>query len=354
VNETLPNPATEICLTTLHSARGANFWSTRPVTRMDLRVGAYDHISSADTPGFTDRLVAALPGLHDHECSIGEPGGFIIRLRRGTYAPHIIEHVALELQTMVGHEVGFGRTRGGGEPGEYTVVFEHCHEQVGLRAAALALVVVQRAFSASLTPPDVAAAVRELSALATTPDAPPLTHWVLAAITGSFGRSECVALLHDTLGDQQALIVDVAPSFILQQGLPYAHSAMAVILDAKPTDVPARYQDPERARRLVATVIDAVPRDGFVLCPADEAELHEEIRRQKCRVAVFSTDDDIDAQALEVATAVGRVRDGSIWLEHCDDAECAGPLRRDLPAPAQVAAALAAYVRREVTATRAS
>jgi cyanophycin synthetase len=353
VSNTFPNAATEIRLTTLHSARGANFWSTRPVTRMDLRVGAYDHISSADVAGFTDRLVAAVPGLQDHECSIGEPGGFVIRLRRGTYAPHIIEHVALELQTIIGHDVGFGRTRGGDEPGEYTVVFEHCHEQVGLRAAALALAVVQRAFSGSLLPADVAAAVRELSALAATPDAPPLSHRVLAAVTGSFGRSECVALLHEMLDDdEQKLIVDVAPSFILQQGLPYARSAMAVILDARPTDVPPRYQDPERARRLVATLVDAVPRGGFVLCPAAEMQLQAEIRREKCRVAVFSTDDVIDDSALEVATAVARVRDGAIWLEHCGDAECAGSLRPELPVPAQVAAALATYVRREAHAAR--
>lgn len=341
----LPNPATEIRATTLYSARGANFWSTRPVTRMDVQVGPYDHISSAEPPGFTDRLVAALPGLRDHECSIGEPGGFVIRLRRGTYAPHIIEHVALELQTMIGHEVGFGRTRGGEDPGEYTVVFEHHHEQVGLRAAALALALVQRAFSGSLVPADVSAAVRELSALAETPDAPPLSQSVLAGVTGSFGRSECVALLHEVLGgDEGTLIVDVAPSFILQQGLPYAQSQLAVILDANPSDVPARYQDPERARRLVETLIDAVPRGGFVICPAGDTELQAEIRRAKCRVAVFGTEDAIDPRALEVATAVTRVRDGSIWLEHGGNETCAAQLRPDIPAPAQLAAALAAYI----------
>jgi cyanophycin synthase-like protein len=349
----LPNPVEEIRLTTLHSARGANFWSTRPVTRMDVTVGAFDQISSADAPGFTDSLVAALPGLDQHACSIGEPGGFIIRLRRGTYAPHIIEHVALELQTMIGHDVGFGRTRGGDEPGEYTIVFEHQHEQVGLRAAAHALAVVQRGFSGTLTPAEVTAAVRELEALARTPEAPPLTQRVLAAVTGDFGRTECVALLHDTLGDDdQTLIVDVAPSFILEQGLPYARSALAIILDAKPSDVPPRYREPERARRLVATLIDAVPRRGFVVCPADEPELQEEIRREGCLVAVFCTNGDIDARVLEVATAVGRVRDGSIWLEHCGDAECAGPLRPDVPPPAQVAAALAAYVRRGAAVSR--
>src|SRR3954453_22251662 len=83
--------ATEIRMTMLHATRGKNFWSLRPVTRMDLQVGAYDEISSADVPGTTERLVAAMPGLVEHRCSIGERGGFIVRLRRGTYAPHLIE-----------------------------------------------------------------------------------------------------------------------------------------------------------------------------------------------------------------------------------------------------------------------
>ena len=84
-------------MTTLHSTRGANYWSSRPVTRMDLMVGPYEDIASDDVPGFTEALVKAMPGLEAHRCSIGERGGFILRLRRGTYAPHIIEHVALEL-----------------------------------------------------------------------------------------------------------------------------------------------------------------------------------------------------------------------------------------------------------------
>ncbi len=143
----LPDPFTEIRLVSLRSLRGANFWSRRPVTRMDVEVGAYDEIHSAQVPGFTDALMAALPGLVEHRCSIGERGGFVTRLRRGTYAPHIAEHVGLELQTMMGHDVGYGRARGGDRPGEYTVVFEHLHAEVGLRAAALALETVQHAFA---------------------------------------------------------------------------------------------------------------------------------------------------------------------------------------------------------------
>jgi cyanophycin synthase-like protein len=349
-----PAPATDIRLTSLHATRGANFWSTRPVTRMDVAVGAYEHISSADVGGLTEQLVLAFPGLTEHECSIGEPGGFITRLRRGTYAPHIMEHVALELQAMIGHDVGFGRTRGGDSEGEYTIVFEHRHEQVGLRAAALALETVQRAFAGTLAPPHVAGAVRELSALANTPDAPPITQRVTAGVTGSGGRTECVALLQRALGpaDDEHLLIDLAPAFVLHAGLPYARSQLAIILDTHLSDVPLRYRVPERARRLVETLIDAVPRGGFVVCPATEPLLQQDAREAGCRVAVFATDDRIGEEALEIATAFGRVRDGAIVLEHCDDAECVAQLHDDRPAAAQVAAAVAAYVLRDPAARR--
>src|SRR5215210_1466951 len=148
---TAPDASAELRMTSLHATRGANFWSRQPVTRLDILVGKYENISSADVPGFTEALVAAMPGLEEHRCSIGERGGFIIRLRDGTYAPHIVEHIALELQTMIGHDVGYGRTRGGDNDGEYTLVFEHLHEGVGLRAAALALETVQQAFAGTLT-----------------------------------------------------------------------------------------------------------------------------------------------------------------------------------------------------------
>ncbi|CAN5877509.1 hypothetical protein BH23GEM5_BH23GEM5_16310 [soil metagenome] len=67
-----PDPASEIRLVALRSLRGANFWSRRPITRLDLAVGAYDEINSADVPNFTEALVRAFPGLVEHQCSIGE------------------------------------------------------------------------------------------------------------------------------------------------------------------------------------------------------------------------------------------------------------------------------------------
>ena len=326
-------------MTTLHATRGKNFWSLRPVTRMDLAVGAYDDISSGDVPGFTKRLLGAMPGLVEHRCSIGERGGFVLRLRRGTYAPHIIEHVALELQTMMGHNVGFGKTRGGDVEGEYTLVFEHEHEQVGLRAAALALETVQRAFEGTLE--NVDAAVAELKAIAETPDTPPLHVRVQCGVTGGSGRAEAQRMLMERLADPAALVIDVSPAYLLQAGLPYARSDMAIILDAELTDVPPRYQEEERATQLVNVLADAVERDGMVICPAKAWNVQDYARESGCRIAVFATDDDVTARDSRRARAVGLVRDGRIWIEGCGEDEDAGPLDPALPANPQVAAALA-------------
>src|SRR5215208_5214070 len=214
MTEERPDPAVEIRMTTLHATRGANFWSTRPVMRMDIAVGAYEDISSADVPGFTEALVTAMPGLIEHRCSIGERGGFILRLRDGTYAAHIIEHVALELQTMIGHDVGYGRTRGGDVEGEYTLVFEYYHEQVGLRAAALSLETVQRAFAGTLE--TVQPAIQELEALTRTPDSPPIHQRVFCGVTGGTGRAEAqqaLAARLAKLGRGDELVIDVSPAY---------------------------------------------------------------------------------------------------------------------------------------------
>jgi hypothetical protein len=340
---TAPDPAGEIVMTTLHGTRGANYWSQRPVTRLDLRVGAYDEIPSSQVPGFTDALVRALPGLVEHHCSIGQRGGFLTRLRRGTYAPHIVEHVALELQSMIGHDVGYGRTRGGDAPGEYTVVIEHRHEQVGLRSAALALEVVQRAFAGTLEQVD--AMVAELAALAETPDAPPLHQRVTCGITGGRARAETQEALLARLDDPDALVVDVAPAYVLRAGLPYARSEMAIVLDAELSDVPDRYREAERARRLVSVVADAVRRGGVVVCPAREWEVQDRARDLDCRVAVFSVEGEPRADDLQRASAFAVVRDGRLVVTRLGDEEDAGAVDGERPVTAQLAAALAAAVR---------
>lgn len=338
---TLPDPKSEIRIATLHATRGANYWSRLPITRMDITIGAFEHISSADVPGVTEALVSAMPGLRDHRCSIGEPGGFIIRLRRGTYFGHIVEHVALELQGMIGHEVGYGRTRGSDVPGEYTIILEHLHEAVGPRCAALALEIVQSAFAGTLT--SVEYAVAELASLAATPNVPPLLQHVLCGITGGRHRNETRDEMVRLGLNGSELIVDVSPSYMLQAGLPYSRSDIAIILDADPVDVPDRFQERDRSQRLMSIVADAVPEDGIVLVPAKEWEIQDIVRDAGCRVAIFATDDDVTAKDKKVARASATVEGRQIIIEQLDKCIEAGWLHNDAPVVAQVAATLAAF-----------
>lgn len=336
-----PSPYDEIRLLGLRTVRGANFWSRRPVTRMDLAPGAYDDLSSAHVEGVTDALVEALPGLWEHRCSIGERGGFVTRLRRGTYAPHIAEHVGLELQSMMGHDVGYGRARGGDRPGEYTVVFEHRHAAVGARAAARALEVVQHAFAGELERAMVDEVVAELAALSAEPDLPRPRRRVLCGITGGGDRAGVRARL-EALGVSPEGLVELSPLELLNEGLPYGRSAAAVVLDAEPADVPERYRDPELARRLVAVLADAVPEGGIVVCPAKEWEVQDLAREAGCRVAVFSAADDVTARDARRASAVAQVRGGRIVVEVGGTTEDAGAIGGGASPAAQVAAALAA------------
>ena len=93
-------------------------------------------------PNFTDALVALLPTLEDHACSLGRRGGFITRLREGTWVGHIAEHVALEFQNLAGTDVRHGKTRAAGQVGQYNCIFEYREEAVGLEAGRMAVALV--------------------------------------------------------------------------------------------------------------------------------------------------------------------------------------------------------------------
>jgi cyanophycin synthetase len=125
---------------------GPNLFALFRVIRLTVDLGELESWPSVKLgKGFTDGLVAALPGLSDHGCSYGEPGGFVRRLTEdeGTWMGHIFEHVAIELQNIAGAHVTFGKTRGTGTVGEYTVVYEYEQEDVGMQAGQLALELLQ-------------------------------------------------------------------------------------------------------------------------------------------------------------------------------------------------------------------
>ncbi|WP_416666154.1 cyanophycin synthetase [Egbenema bharatensis] len=134
--------------------RGPNYWSIRYKKLIVVRLNLE---SLADTPsneifGFYDGLVEVLPSLVEHHCSSGHRGGFLDRVRTGTTMGHIIEHVALELQTLAGMPVGFGRTRKTADPGVYQVVFEYVDEQAGRYAARAAVRLCQSLVETGIYP----------------------------------------------------------------------------------------------------------------------------------------------------------------------------------------------------------
>jgi cyanophycin synthetase len=114
--------------------RGPNIWANYPILEAWVDLGSLKDAASNELPGFNERLKAWLPSLIEHRCSVGTHGGFFERLRRGTYPAHVLEHVALELQSLAGTEVGFGRTRETSEEGVYKVALEFEYEELG-RAA---------------------------------------------------------------------------------------------------------------------------------------------------------------------------------------------------------------------------
>ena len=140
--------------------RGPNVWARFSVLEVTVDLGVLKDSPSNELPGFNERLKSWLPTMIEHRCSVGERGGFFERLRRGTYQAHILEHVTLELQSLAGTEVGYGRARETDEDGVYRVAIEYEDE-----AFAVACLHAARELSQAAVydrPFDVEAEVRRL------------------------------------------------------------------------------------------------------------------------------------------------------------------------------------------------
>jgi cyanophycin synthetase len=135
--------AEELSVTRIRALRGPNYWRLAPVIACDVRQGALEKIKTCDIPEFTSRLTSAIPSLHTHPCTREHPGGFIERLTEGTHLPHVIEHVALELQSLIGNEVSFGRVVPSGDEGVWWLIVAYEEEQVGLQAVRDAVTIVR-------------------------------------------------------------------------------------------------------------------------------------------------------------------------------------------------------------------
>ncbi|MDD4943820.1 cyanophycin synthetase [Rhodoferax sp.] len=160
---------------------GPNIWTYRPVIEAWLDIGELEDFPSNTLPGFYERLTAMLPGLAVHRCGVGEPGGFLQRLREGTWAGHILEHVVLELQNMAGMRTGFGKTRQTSTRGVYKMAFRTRQEQVGRAALEAGRELLHAAIHD--TPFDVSQAVAALHELVDTHCLGPSTAHLVDAAT---------------------------------------------------------------------------------------------------------------------------------------------------------------------------
>jgi len=127
--------------------RGPNYYSRYQAIYMRLDIGELEDRSSDKVPGIADNLQELIPTIFEHRCSVGEPGGFLERVKGGTWAGHMVEHVAIELQNLLGFSVGYGKTVDSYETGVYNIVFRYRDEATGLAAGEAAVEIVEKLYN---------------------------------------------------------------------------------------------------------------------------------------------------------------------------------------------------------------
>ena len=129
--------------------RGPNYWSVRrhKLIVMVLDLEDLEELPTNKIDGFAERLKKMFPTMYEHRCSVGTAGGFFERVHEGTWMGHVVEHIALEIQTLAGMSTSFGRTRDYGEKGVYSVVFDYHEEKVGVYAATASVKIAEALIS---------------------------------------------------------------------------------------------------------------------------------------------------------------------------------------------------------------
>src|SRR4029079_5557326 len=186
--------------------RGPNYWSRAPVVKLLVDLGVLEQFPSNKIPGFVDGLIEWIPSLSDHACSLNRRGGFVTRLRDGTWVGHVAEHVSLELQNLAGTFVHHGKTRSTGREGEYNVIYEFREEAVGREAGKLAVRIVNHLVAPS-DPDQALDYIKELESL------------ILLAERQAFGPSTQAILDEAASRDIPFLRLDRASLVQLGQGI---------------------------------------------------------------------------------------------------------------------------------------
>jgi len=119
---------------------GRNIYTHKPCIKADIDLEELAETPTCDIPGFNDLLLEHIPSLIEHKCVRGYRGGFVERLNEGTYLAHVMEHICLEMQNLLGYNVAFGKARQVGEEGTiYSVIYEFRSKTVGYEVIHTAL-----------------------------------------------------------------------------------------------------------------------------------------------------------------------------------------------------------------------
>lgn len=160
---------------------GPNVWTYRSTMEVWLDLGELEQRPTHTIEGFTDRLLALLPGLATHHCGVGEVGGFVQRLREGTWAGHVLEHCVIELLDLAGMPTGFGQTRSTSKAGVYRMVFRARNRATAEAALGHGHALLQAALNNETF--DVDAAVKALHSVVDATWLGPSTAAIVAAAT---------------------------------------------------------------------------------------------------------------------------------------------------------------------------
>jgi cyanophycin synthetase len=128
-----------------HIYKDRNIYSHGQVVKMVVDLCQWADIPTKDIEGFNENLLEMLPGLREHGCSSGNPGGFVNRLKEGTYLAHVIEHTALEIQNTVGCPVNYGIARQAGDSDSvYNIIYAYKNEAAGIESGKLAIHLIEK------------------------------------------------------------------------------------------------------------------------------------------------------------------------------------------------------------------
>lgn len=120
---------------------GKNIYSHKKCIRLDVDLEGYCETPSKEIEGFNDELVKMIPELYTHRCGIDEDGGFVKRLKEGTYLAHICEHIIIAIQNIIGIEVAYGKAREV-EGDIYQIIYQYKYPKSGIECAKLAIDII--------------------------------------------------------------------------------------------------------------------------------------------------------------------------------------------------------------------